>query len=280
MSDFGLIEDLRRWLAEDVGWGDVTTNRCVPESARCVGRFAARGAGVLSGIDCARQVFALLDPAVVFEAHLADGEPFEPGTPVATVSGPARPILTGERLSLNLVQRLSAVASLTRRFVDAVSDTGVTILDTRKTTPGLRRLEKAAVVHGGGCNHRFGLSDGILIKDNHIIAAGGIAAAVEAARSGNAMLRVEVEVDTLSQLEEALDAGADGLLLDNMGPDLLREAVALARGRAWTEASGGVNLTTVRALAESGVDYISIGALTHSAAAVDIGLDFEMQTSK
>lgn len=277
MIDFGLTEDLRRWLAEDVGWGDVTTNRCVPASARCVGRFAARQPGVLSGIDCARAVFALLDPEVAFDAHLTDGQRFEPGTPVATVSGPARPILTGERLSLNLLQRLSGVASLTRRFVDAVSDTGVTILDTRKTTPGLRRLEKAAVVHGGGCNHRFGLSDGILIKDNHIIAAGGISAAVEAARAGNAMLRVEVEVDTLSQLEEALDAGADGLLLDNMGPEVLREAVELARGKAWTEASGGVNLTTVRALAESGVDYISIGALTHSAAAVDIGLDFEMQ---
>ena len=277
MSDSGLVEDLRRWLAEDVGWGDVTTQRCVPEQARCVGRFAARDAGVLSGLGCAQQVFALLDSDVVFECHLADGEAFERGTPVATVSGPARPILTGERLALNLLQRLSGVASLTRTFVSLVAGTGVTILDTRKTTPGLRRLEKAAVVHGGGCNHRYGLSDGILIKDNHIIAAGGITAAVRAARSGNAMLRVEVEVDTLDQLDEALAAGADGLLLDNMGPDLLRAATAKARGRAWTEASGGVNLSTVRALAECGVDYISIGALTHSAPSVDIGLDFEMQ---
>ncbi|HAZ63656.1 MAG TPA: carboxylating nicotinate-nucleotide diphosphorylase [Armatimonadetes bacterium] len=275
MSETWLREQLAAWLAEDIGWGDATTNACVPATARCQGRFVMRAAGVVAGLECAREVFALLDGEVAFEALSADGERVSAGETVAVVRGPARPVLTGERLALNLLQRLSGIASLTRRYVDAVAGTRAVILDTRKTTPGLRRLEKAAVRAGGGRNHRFGLSDGVLIKDNHLVAAGSLTAAVGAARAGGYLLRVEVEVDRLEQIEEALAAGAEGILLDNMGPEQLRAAVALIGGRAFTEASGGVNLETVRAIAESGVDGISVGALTHSAPALDIGLDFE-----
>ena len=278
MNDFELRRAVERWLAEDIGHGDVTTERCVPAAATAVGRFVPRVPGVLAGLAPARLCFELLDPAVVFESVAQDGAELVPGQALATVRGPARAVLKGERLALNLLQRLSAVASLTRRFVEAVAGTRAVILDTRKTTPGLRALEKAAVRAGGGCNHRFGLDDGILIKDNHLVAAGGVGPAVAAARAGNPMLRVEVEVDTLAQAAEALAAGADGLLLDNMAPPQLAQAVALCAGRAWTEASGGVNLGTVAAIAASGVDYISVGALTHSAPAVDIGLDFELGT--
>lgn len=274
MTGFELREHVQRWLAEDLGHGDVTTERCVPARASAAGRFNARVDGVLAGLEPAALVFELLDTRVQFGSDRRDGASFAAGDQLAWVTGPARAVLTGERLALNLLQRLSGVASLTRRFVDAVAGTGATILDTRKTTPGLRALEKAAVRAGGGCNHRFALDDGILIKDNHIVAAGGLSAAVKAARSGNPMLRVEVEVDTLDQAREALAAGADGLLLDNMGPEQLAAAVELCAGRAWTEASGGVNLTTVAALAATGVDYVSVGALTHSAPSVDIGLDF------
>jgi nicotinate-nucleotide pyrophosphorylase (carboxylating) len=275
MSDLDLRDAVRAWLAEDLGHGDVTTTRCVPPTARAKARFVPRVNGVLAGLEPARLVFELLGD-VAFEAHAADGDAFAPGDTLATLHGAARPMLSGERLALNLLQRLSGVATLTRRFVEDVAGTGAVILDTRKTTPGLRALEKAAVRAGGATNHRFALDDGILIKDNHLVAAGGVAAAVAAARRGNPLLRVEVEVDTLEQARQALDAGADVLLLDNMSLDQLAAAVALCRGRAATEASGGVNLGTVAAIAAVGVDYISVGALTHSASAVDIGLDFEM----
>jgi len=276
MTRVDLREDVRRWLAEDVGHGDVTTSRCVPAEAQAVGRFVPRESAVIYGLEPAALVFGLLDARVAFDPHVADGERCAPGQCVATVGGQARAILTGERLALNLLQRLSGVATLTSRYVAAVASTRARILDTRKTTPGLRALEKAAVAAGGGVNHRFGLDDGLLIKDNHLVAAGGVAAAVAAARQGNPLLRVQVEVDTLDQLREALDAGADGVLLDNMTPAQLAAAVALCDGRAWTEASGGVNLASVAAIAATGVDYISVGALTHSAPAVDVGLDFVM----
>ncbi len=265
------------WLAEDVGHQDVTTIACVPLDRLATGRLVAKASGVVAGLDAAALVFRTLDPALQWVARQSDGDALTPGTVLAEISGTARAILTGERLALNLLQRLSGTATLTRRFVDAVAGTPVAILDTRKTTPGLRWLEKAAVRAGGGRNHRFGLFDGVLIKDNHIIAAGGITAAVSAARQVAAhTLRVEVEVETLDQLDEALAAGADALLLDNMSPELLRQAVASAAGRAWTEASGGITLDTVAAVAQTGVDAISVGALTHSAPALDISLDLAL----
>ncbi|NUQ01276.1 MAG: carboxylating nicotinate-nucleotide diphosphorylase [Armatimonadetes bacterium] len=266
------------WLREDVGHGDVTTRACVPADRQASGRLVAKAAGVVAGLEAVATVWELADPSLTWESGRGDGDSVAPGDLIGTVSGSAAAVLTAERLALNLLQRLSGVASLTRQFVTAVEGTGVAILDTRKTTPGLRLLEKQAVVAGGGRNHRFGLSDGILIKDNHIIAAGGIAAAVAAARAtASHGLKIEVEVETLVQVEEALAAGAEALLLDNMPLELLHEAAALARGRAWTEASGGVTLGTVRAIAESGVDAISVGALTHSATALDISLDLHLE---
>lgn len=278
MTDRKLRDEVRRWLAEDLGHGDVTSLACVPAEATATGLFVTRAAGVVFGLAAARAVFAELDPDVVFEPAVADGAAVEQGAELATVSGAARSLLAGERLALNLLQRLSGVASLTRRFVDAVRGTEVAILDTRKTTPGLRWLEKAAVRAGGGRNHRFGLFDGILIKDNHIIAAGGVTAAVQAAKARSPHpLKVEVEVDTLDQLDEALAAGAEAVLLDNMPPEVLRQATAKCYHRAWTEASGGITLETVAAVAQTGVDAISVGALTHSATALDVGLDLVLQ---
>jgi nicotinate-nucleotide pyrophosphorylase (carboxylating) len=220
----------------------------------------------------AEAVFRALDPDIGFERLVEEGETLSGPAPVARVTGSLRAILTGERTALNLLGRLSGIATLTRRYVDAVAGTGVAILDTRKTTPGLRALEKHAVASGGGRNHRFGLFDGVLVKDNHLRAAGSVRGAVERLRDATD-LPVEVECDTLEQVEEALAAGADAILLDNMSPDQLRAAVALARGRARIEASGGVTLDTVRAIAETGVDEISVGALTHSAPALDVSLE-------
>ena len=263
-------------LAEDIGSGDITTIATVPAAARCVARLRSRVAGVVAGLPVATEAFRQLDENLAFEAHVRDGAAVSRGDVLLTIHGAARPVLSAERVALNFVQRLSGIATLTQRYVAAVAGTDAIVVDTRKTTPGLRTLEKYAVRAGGGQNHRTGLYDGVLIKDNHLVAAGGITAAVRAARRhGSHLLRVEVEVDTLDQAREAVAAGADVILLDNFDAPGLREAVAMIAGRAMTEASGGINLTTVRAAAEAGVTLISVGALTHSAPAIDVGLDFD-----
>ena len=261
-------------LAEDVGTGDVTTEATVDTDAVGTAELVTRTPGVVAGLAAVEAVFRALDPAIRFEPLVEEGGLVREPVAVARVSGSLRAILTGERTALNFLGRLSGVATLTRRYVDAVAGTGVAILDTRKTTPGLRVLEKRAVASGGGRNHRFGLSDGVLVKDNHLRAAGSVRAAVERLRAATD-LPVEVECDTLEQVDEALAAGADAILLDNMSLDELRAAAGLARGRARLEASGGVTLDTVRAVAETGVDEISIGALTHSAPALDVSLELE-----
>lgn len=259
-------------LAEDVGEGDVTTDATVDAAATGTADLVVKEDGVVCGLDVAQAVFRAVDPELRFERLVDEGAVVAAGTAVVRVIGPERAILTGERTALNFLARLSGVATLTRRYVDAVEGTGAAILDTRKTTPGLRALEKHAVACGGGRNHRFGLDDGVLVKDNHLRAAGSVANAVERLRVA-ASLPIEVECDTLVQVEEALAAGADAILLDNMTPDLLRDAVALVDGRARLEASGGVTLENVRAVAETGVDEISIGALTHSARSLDVSLE-------
>ena len=267
---------VRRALEEDVGSGDATTLATVPETARARAVMAAREAAVIAGLNFAATAFRELDSSVQIELSAADGARVAAGARLMTISGPAQAILTGERVALNFVQRLSGIATLTAQFVEAVKGTGARILDTRKTTPGLRRAEKYAVSCGGGKNHRVGLHDMILIKDNHLAALGGdIGRAVRRARERYPQLKVEVEADTLRQVEQAVAADVDFVLLDNMKPEQLREAVKLVAGRAKTEASGGVNLSTVRQIAETGVDFISVGALTHSARAVDVALDFE-----
>jgi nicotinate-nucleotide pyrophosphorylase (carboxylating) len=263
-------------LAEDVGQGDVTTDAIVPAAAVARAEILVKAPGVVAGLEVAAAVFRAISPAVEFQALVADGtrsSADEVPAVVARLTGPTRALLTGERLALNLLGRLSGVATLTRRYVDEVAGTGVTLLDTRKTTPGLRALEKAAVVAGGGTNHRLGLFDAILIKDNHIAAAGGVAAAVALARAARPDLPIEVEADTLDQVAAALAAGADRILLDNMSLASLRDAVALVGGRVPLEASGGVSLATIRAIAETGVSFISVGALTHSAVALDVSLE-------
>lgn len=263
------LPDTRAWLAEDIGSGDVTTTALVDEDATCKAVVLAKETGVVCGLDVAASVFAEL--GVDFEPLVAEGSAVE-AEPIAEVEGLARGVLTGERVALNLIGHLSGVATLTRRYVDAVAGTGATILDTRKTTPGLRALEKHAVTVGGGTNHRLGLDDGLLIKDNHLRLVGGITSAVNRARAATG-LPVEVEAETLAQVEEAVEAGADTILLDNMTLDELREAVGLVAGRAKLEASGGVTLDTVRAIAETGVDFVSAGALTHSARSLDVSLE-------
>jgi nicotinate-nucleotide pyrophosphorylase (carboxylating) len=262
------LPDTSAWLTEDVGSGDVTTEALIAEDATCKAVVLAKEAGVVCGLDVARAVFAEL--GVAFEPLVEDGSRIEPG-PIAELDGPARGVLTGERLALNLIGSLSGIATLTRRYVDSVAGTGATILDTRKTTPGLRALEKQAVAAGGGQNHRLRLDDGVLNKDNHQRLVGSVREAVERARATG--VPVEVEADTQDQVREAIDAGADTILLDNMTLDELREAVALTAGRAKLEASGGVTLDTVRAIAETGVDFVSVGALTHSARSLDVSLE-------
>jgi nicotinate-nucleotide pyrophosphorylase (carboxylating) len=267
-------------LAEDLLGGDVTTSATVPADAQAQATLLAKSPGVISGLEVAREVFAQVDPTLEFVALVEDGETVAAMTLIAQVSGNARSILAGERLALNFLQRLSGVATVTARYVAEVAGTKARVVDTRKTTPGMRALEKAAVRHGGGHNHRFGLGDGVLIKDNHLAAVGGpqrVRDAVLAARAAAPhTLRIEVEVTTLAELAEALDAGADIVMLDNMSVEEMREAVALTQGRALLEASGGVNLTTIREIAETGVDLISVGALTHSAPSLDISLDFDL----
>jgi nicotinate-nucleotide pyrophosphorylase (carboxylating) len=259
-------------LAEDIGAGDVTTDATVPMDAVGVADLLVKEAGVVCGLLVAETTFRALDSDIRFESLAGDGDVVESPAVVARVSGSERAILTGERVALNFVGRLSGIATLTRRYVDAVEGTGAAVLDTRKTTPGLRELEKYAVACGGGRNHRFGLDDAVLVKDNHLRAAGSVPAAVELVRAATA-LPIEVECDTLDQVAEALALEVDAILLDNMTLDQLREAVDLTGGRARLEASGGVNLDTIRAIAETGVDEISVGALTHSARSLDVSLE-------
>lgn len=262
-------------LAEDLGRaGDITGEACIDPDARLSVVWASRQDGRIAGLSCARLALAALDPSASFEVVTPDGSDVLPGATLARAEGNARAVLIAERTGLNLLGRLSGIATLTRAYVRLVEGTGATIVDTRKTTPGLRALEKYAVRCGGGVNHRFGLDDAILIKDNHVVACGSVGEAVRRARAyAGHLVKVEVEVDGLDQLDEALKHGPDVVMLDNFSLDDLRTAVSLAKGRAVLEASGGVNLTTVRAIAETGVDVISVGALTHSAAVLDIGLD-------
>lgn len=276
LSPLLIARAVEQALAEDLGTrGDITTDATVPAEARASATFGARRAGVIAGLDVARAAFHALDAGVVFAPRVKDGDRIAAGDVAAWVSGPARALLTAERVALNFLCHMSGIATLTRRYVDAVAGTGARIADTRKTTPGLRAFEKYAVRCGGGQNHRAGLFDAILIKDNHIVAAGGVEAAIAAARAhvGQTVM-IEVEVGDLDELAAALRHPIDAVLLDNMDVTMLRQAVALVAGRALTEASGGVTLDTVRAIAETGVDRISVGALTHSAPILDLGLDF------
>ena len=268
---------LRLALAEDLGRaGDITTEATIPAGAVASARLVARSGGSIAGLPMAERVFALLDPAVRFESRVSDGDVVEAKTTLARISGPARAILTGERTALNLLGHLSGVATATRALVRAVAGTHAAIVCTRKTTPGLRALEKYAVRCGGGANHRFGLDDAVLIKDNHLVGAGGVAPAIERARAAvGHLVKIECEVQTVAQLEEAIAARADVILLDNMTPGELTDAVQRIRGRAISEASGGITLGTVRAVAESGVNLISVGWITHSAPTLDVALDFD-----
>ena len=271
-----MIEPLvRAALLEDLGRaGDLTTDATVPAGARAVVVMAARDVGVVAGTDLARLAFRLLDPEIVVDIERPDGTRVTPGDVIGTISGPARGILTAERVALNFLGHLSGVATATAQIADAIAHTSTRVCCTRKTTPGLRVVEKHAVLAGGGINHRFGLDDAVLIKDNHIAVAGGVRAAIDRARAGvGHLVKIEVEVDTLDQLREVLTDPVDAVLLDNMGPALLREAVALVAGRMITEASGRITAATAPALAESGVDLVSAGWITHSAAVLDIGLD-------
>ena len=274
----GVTDIVDRALAEDAPWGDATSEAAIPATATATARIVSRVDGTFAGGIPLELAFTRVDPALVVERHLADGDPMTPGTVVATITGSARGILRGERVALNLSQRLSGIATLTRQHVDAVAGTGVRLADTRKTTPGLRMLEKAAVRAGGGHNHRYSLSDAVMLKDNHlaVLRAQGLdlTEAIRTVRSRIPhTMHLEVEVDRLDQLPAVIAADPDTIMLDNFSLDDLRAGVALIAGRAIVEASGGVRLDTVRAIAETGVDVISVGALTHSAPALDLGLD-------
>jgi nicotinate-nucleotide pyrophosphorylase (carboxylating) len=275
--NFLLVEPIIRLaLAEDLGRaGDITSDLVLPAGQRATALLVAREAGTVAGLVTAESAFHILDGALKVRLEARDGNQVPAGTPLLAVQGFARSILAAERVALNFVGHLSGVATATRALVDAVKGTKARIVCTRKTTPGLRMLEKYAVRCGGGVNHRYGLDDGVLIKDNHIVAAGGIKPAVERVLAGlGHMVKVEVEVDSLEQLQLALELGVDTVLLDNMKPDMLRDAVKINAGRAALEASGNVTLATVRAIADTGVDYISSGAITHSARSLDVALDF------
>lgn len=267
---------IQAWVAEDVGRGDRTTDSLIDAGATGNARIEARGAAVVAGLDAAAACFHAAGGGVEWTTPLRDGQGVEPGGTVARLSGSLRTILTGERTALNLLARLSGIATMTREYVAAVEGTPARIVDTRKTTPGLRMLEKAAVRAGGGHNHRFGLDDGVLIKDNHIAAVGSVLEAVRRAQTAVPHgLLIEVEVTNVDELDAAVAAGADAILLDNMPADQVHEAVTRAGGKVLLEASGGISLTNVRAYAEAGVDLISIGALTHSAPSVDMSLEVE-----
>lgn len=279
LPDQLICDAVNRALREDLGLaGDITSAATIPADHRCEVRLMAREAGVIAGLAVGRAAFLALDPDAEFTARMVDGDRIEAGTEVARIVGQTRAILGAERVGLNFLGRMSGIASLTAQYVASVAGTRTKITCTRKTTPGLRALEKYAVRAGGGVNHRFGLFDSILIKDNHVAAAGGISAAIKQAQAAAGhMVRIEIEVDTLAQLDEALAASVDAVLLDNMSIDELREAVRRTDGRAVLEASGGVNLDTVPAIAATGVDLISAGALTHSARCLDVALDFASQ---
>lgn len=267
---------VRAALLEDLGRaGDLTTDSIVPAEAQTHTALVARQAGVVAGLDFAATAFRLIDPAIRMQVALPDGSRLRPGDTIATIGGPARGILTAERTALNFLCHLSGVASATRGIADAITGTKAQVCCTRKTMPGLRFAQKYAVRIGGGSNHRFGLDDAVLIKDNHVAIAGGVRAAVERARGGvGHLVKIELEVDTLDQLEEALGLKVDAVLLDNMGPEMLRQAVGMVDGRAVTEASGRIRPETAPAIAASGVDLLSVGWLTHSATVLDVGLDF------
>lgn len=272
---FDLDGFVQRVLAEDLGTGgDVTSKATIGEDARFTAEMNCREPIVVAGIDIAVAFFRELDPEVRIEKLAGDGDAIAAATVLLRLEGFARAMLTAERSALNTLQHLSGIATLTRKYVDTIEGTGAVLLDTRKTIPGLRTLEKYAARMGGAQNHRMRLDDGLLIKDNHVGVAGGVAEAVRAAKAYGSGLQIQVEVDRIEQIEPALEAGADRLLLDNMKPDRLREAVALVAGRVPLEASGGVNLETIRGIAETGVDFISVGRITQSAPAVDIGLDY------
>ena len=275
---FDLDEFVQRVLAEDLGTGgDVTSKATIAEEARFTATMNCREPIVVAGLDIAIAFFLTLDPEVRIEKPVSDGDTAKAGTVLLRLEGQARAMLTAERSALNTLQHLSGIATLTRRYVDAIAGTGATLLDTRKTIPGLRALEKYAARMGGAENHRMRLDDGLLIKDNHVGVCGGVAQAVRAARDFGSGLQIQVEVDRIEQIEPALAAGADRLLLDNMKPETLRQAVALVAGRVPLEASGGVRLDTIRGIAETGVDYVSVGRITQSAPAVDIGLDYVLK---
>lgn len=275
---FTVDKIIRNALEEDLGWGDVTTDTTIPESAQISGKFIAKQQGIVCGIEVCKRVFEILDSSIVFEIHAEDGKKVRENDIIAEISGPARNILKGERVSLNLLQRMSGIATAAGKYAEAVEGTSSRVVDTRKTMPGLRILDKYAVLTGGCYNHRYNLSDLVLIKDNHIKAAGGITPAVQAAKSKlSHALKIEVEVESLEQLKEALQAGADIIMLDNMSLDMMAEAVKLAKGKALLEASGNVALEgerSAKAIAQTGVDLISVGALTHSVIAMDISLRF------
>ncbi|QOS82027.1 carboxylating nicotinate-nucleotide diphosphorylase [Paenibacillus sp. JNUCC31] len=273
----GLIESIKNWLREDVGAGDVTTSVTIPPGSQSKAIIHAKDNGIIAGIAVAELVFQVVDPGLVFTPRVKDGDAVTHGAILAEVEGSTHSLLTGERLALNLLQRMSGIATRTRSYVDALDGLATRLVDTRKTTPGHRLLEKYAVRVGGGANHRFGLYDAVMIKDNHIKGAGGITEAVQRARAGIPhTMTIEVETEDLEQVQEALQAGADIIMLDNMHPDRMREAVALIHEQAphvKVEASGNVSLNTIRGIAESGVDVISVGRLTYSFESLDISLD-------
>jgi nicotinate-nucleotide pyrophosphorylase (carboxylating) len=271
----GVVHIIQHALEEDIGPGDITTTLLVPEKSKSRAFYIAKGDFVLAGIPFAQEVFRLLDTSVIFKSRAKEGSRVKKRDIIAEVSGKTHTILSGERVSLNILQRLSGIATLTKTYIDKIKGTKAKIIDTRKTTPGLRVMEKYAVRIGGGSNHRFGLFDGILIKDNHIKASGSIKKAVESAKKGHHLYRIEVEVETVHELKEAIKAGVDIVMLDNMSIKDMIEAVRISNGKVLLEASGGINLGNVREVAECGVDFISVGALTHSVTASDISLKIE-----
>ncbi len=266
-------EFIRSALAEDIGHGDLTTNLLIPREQKCSAHIITREAITLAGLPFAFEAFRLQEADIQFEALASEGERVRKDTVIASIKGHTRQVLSAERTALNILQRLSGIATLTRRFVSEVGELPTKVLDTRKTTPMMRSMEKYAVRKGGGQNHRFGLYDGILIKDNHILAVGGISNAVKRARGAHPFMKIEVEAENLEEVMEAVEAGASIVMLDNMSLEEMREAVKEVAGRVELEASGGVTLENVRAIAECGVNYISVGALTHSAAAADLSLE-------
>lgn len=278
MTDFPLSEaEIDTFIdvafAEDIATGDITAETVIPAEARLTATMNAREVMILAGLPLVEPIFRRLDPDCVITVYAHDGDKLDPGSPIMKVEGKARALLSAERTALNIVQHLSGIATLTRQYVDQIRGTGATLLDTRKTIPGLRKLGKYATAMGGAKNHRMGLFDAVMIKDNHIAVAGSVEAAIQSAKAAG-RTDIQVECDTLEQVREAVNAGANSLLLDNMPPATLRHARAIVDGKIPCEASGGVNLHTIRSIAETGVDYISVGRLTQSAPAVDIGLDF------